>query len=120
MTPVEFNAFCGKLPYATHAVQWGGAEVWKVGGRLFAALWAGDGKNAGITFKTSPMSFELLADRPGLRPAPYLATRGIKWIQRYSDESMNDDDLKDYLRNSHALVFASLPRRQREGLVAAQ
>ena len=41
MTRDEFNAFCGGLPAATHVVQWGGSDVWKVGGKMFAVCgWA--------------------------------------------------------------------------------
>ena len=36
MTYEEFNAFCGGLPATTYVVQWGGAHVWKVGGKVFA------------------------------------------------------------------------------------
>ena len=36
MTLDEYNAFCGSLPSTTHVVQWGGADVWKVGGKVFA------------------------------------------------------------------------------------
>lgn len=111
MTPEEFNAFCGSLPSATHVVQWGGADVWKVGGKLFAVMWAGEDKHAGITFKPTPMSYDILRTQPGLRPAPYMASRGIRWIQWYSGESMGADDLKLYLRRSYELVRESLPKR---------
>jgi predicted DNA-binding protein (MmcQ/YjbR family) len=117
MSPDEFNAFCRSLPHTSHVVQWGGAHVWKVGGKLFAAMWDGPDKNAGVTFKTSPISYEILRTQPGLRPAPYLASRGIKWIQRFSDDSMSDDDLKAYLKQSYDLVFAALPKKQRQSLV---
>lgn len=116
MTLDQFNRFCRALPHTSHVVQWGGGNAWKVGGKLFAVMWDGDGKNAGVTFKTSPMSYEVLSVQPGLRPAPYLATRGIKWVQRFSDASMSDDDLKAYLKQSHSLVFASLPKKVREAL----
>jgi predicted DNA-binding protein (MmcQ/YjbR family) len=116
MTIEEFNRFCGAFPHATHVEQWGGAQVWKIGGKLFAAMWDGDDKNAGVTFKASPASFEILGVQPGLRPAPYLASRGLKWIQRFTDESMGDEDLKAYLRRSYELVLAGLPRKQRESL----
>jgi predicted DNA-binding protein (MmcQ/YjbR family) len=116
MTPEQFNAFCASLPHAVHVVQWGGADVWKVGGKLFAVMWAGDDKHAGITFKPSPMSYDILKTQPGLRPAPYLASRGIRWIQRVSGETMGDEDLKLYLRHSYELVRASLPKRVRAGL----
>jgi predicted DNA-binding protein (MmcQ/YjbR family) len=116
MTPDDFNRFCGSLAHTTHVVQWGGAQVWKVGGKLFAAMWDGSDRNAGVTFKVTPLSYDILRSEPGLRPAPYLASRGIKWIQRYSDATMSDEDLKAYLKQSHALVFLALPKKQREAL----
>ena len=36
MTYEEFNLFCRSLPATSHVVQWGGAHVWKVGGKVFA------------------------------------------------------------------------------------
>jgi predicted DNA-binding protein (MmcQ/YjbR family) len=118
MTSDEFNRFCASLPHATHVVQWGGAQVWKVGGKLFAAMWDGDDKNAGITFKVTPLSYDILSEQPGLRPAPYLASRGFKWMQRFSAESMSDEDLNVYLAQSHALVCAGLTKKQRAALAA--
>ncbi|MDX1402779.1 MAG: MmcQ/YjbR family DNA-binding protein, partial [Kiloniellales bacterium] len=65
VTYEEFNAFCASLPAATHVVQWGGSHVWKVGGKVFAiGGWNKDG--AGITFKVSELSYEILKDQPGL------------------------------------------------------
>lgn len=118
MTVAEFNAICGALPHATHLVQWGGGQVWKVGGKIFAVMWEGPGPNAGITFKPSPLGYEVLSRQPGLRPAPYLASRGIRWVQRVSDESMSDAQLAEHLRESHRLVLAGLPRRLRDALNA--
>lgn len=120
MTPAQFNHFCGSLPHSSHVVQWGGAEVWKVGGKLFAAMWDGGAKNAGVTFKTSAASYDILKTQPGLRPAPYLASRGIKWIQRYNDDSMSDEDLKLYLRESYRLVLEGLTRAQKAALRSAE
>ncbi len=115
----SFNAFCRSLPHAIHVVQWDGADVWKVGGKVFAihapASW---GKHKGITFKTSPMSYELLKSQPGLRPAPYFASRGIKWIQWQSDESMSDADLKKYLKQSHQLVLEGLSKKKQAELAS--
>ena len=110
-----YNSFCASLPHATHVVQWGGAYVWKVGGKVFAIAGWSDGEALAVTFKCSPLSFDLLKGQKGLRPAPYLASRGMSWIQRISSESMNDRDLKDYLRESHRLASLNLPKKtQRE------
>jgi predicted DNA-binding protein (MmcQ/YjbR family) len=119
MTPKEFNAVCASFPHSTHVVQFGGADVWKIGGKIFAAMWDGPGKNAGVTFKPTPMGYEVLSTQPGLRPAPYLASRGIKWIQRFSDKSMSDEDLKIYLKQSYMLVLEGLPKRLRQSLEAS-
>jgi predicted DNA-binding protein (MmcQ/YjbR family) len=116
MTLDEYNEFCARLPAATHVVQWGGAHVWKVGGKVFAIAGWSDGEQLAATFKCSELSFDLLKEQPGLRPAPYLASRGMKWIQRTSDESMDDAVLRDYLAESHRLVVAGLPRRMRREL----
>ncbi len=114
MTYDEFNAFCRALPATTHVVQWGGSHVWKVGGKVFAIGGWDDGE-ARFTFKAGEIAYEMLKDQPGLRPAPYLASRGMKWIQHYAEPGLSDDGLKDYLRHSHRIVSLGLPKkRQRE------
>lgn len=112
----DYNAFCLSLPATTHVVQWGGAHVWKVGGKVFAIAGWSDGETPAVTFKCSSLSFELLKDQPGLRPAPYLASRGMKWIQRMTTKSMDDATLKEYLAESHRLVAAGLSRKSRREL----
>ena len=110
-----YNSFCASLPHSTHVVQWGGAHVWKVGGKVFAVAGWNEGDSLAVTFKCSPLSFDLLKEQKGLRPAPYLASRGMSWIQRTSAESMDDAALKDYLRESHRLASLNLTKRaQRE------
>jgi predicted DNA-binding protein (MmcQ/YjbR family) len=113
----SFDAFCVTLPYATHVVQWGDASVWKVGGKVFAVGgWSTSGE-FGVTFKCSDASFAILKELPGLRPAPYLASRGLTWIQRTDDRSLDDNGLKDYLRHSYALVMATLPKKTQSALI---
>jgi len=115
MTYEEFNEFCGAMKATSHVVQWGGAHVWKVGGKVFAVGGWGDGQ-PGITFKTTELSFEILKDQPGLRPAPYLAARGMKWIQNYAQPGLPDEDLKDYLRQSHRIVAKGLTKKKQREL----
>jgi predicted DNA-binding protein (MmcQ/YjbR family) len=115
MSPQQFNAYCKSLPHTAYVMQWGGAHVWKVGGlkagKVFAIAWFDDSKDAGITFKCSPMSFELLKESDGCRPAPYFASRGMKWIQRTSDASLSDSDLRIYLRESYRLAALNLTKK---------
>jgi predicted DNA-binding protein (MmcQ/YjbR family) len=112
MKLAAYNTFCKSLPHTAHVVQWGGAHVWKVGGpkgKMFAICWSKAGETK-ITFKCSEMSYDLLKDLDGLRPAPYLASRGMKWIQWFGDATLDDAALKDYLRESHRQAAANLPK----------
>jgi predicted DNA-binding protein (MmcQ/YjbR family) len=47
---------------------------------------------------------------------PYLASRGLKWIQHYGKPGLSARDLKDYLRQSHYLVSRGLPKKKRREL----
>jgi len=115
VTYEDYNRYCGALPATSHVVQWGGAHVWKVGGKVFAIGGWGEGGPA-YTFKVSPLSFEILKALPGLRPAPYLASRGLTWIQQYAEPGLNDEDLMTYLGGSHRLVALGLAKRKRREL----
>lgn len=109
----EYNRFCKLLPHTNTVVQWGEAHVWKVATKVFAIARAEDEFH--VSFKCSRFSFDLLKTQKGLRPAPYLASRGMPWIQYISGESMDDAALKDYLRESHRLASQNLTKKlQRE------
>ena len=116
MTRKEYNRLCASLPATSHVVQWHGADVWKVGGKVFAiGGWDDGGEEPFVTFKVTALAFEILKEQPGLRPAPYMASRGMKWIQRTSDQSMSDSDLQAYLKQSHHIVASGLTKKvQRE------
>ena len=115
MTYDEFNEFCRALPATTYVVQWGGAHVWKVGGKVFAiGGWESD--VAGFTFKVTGIAYEILKEQPGLRPAPYLASRGMKWIQHFAKPGLSDRELGEYLRQSHHIVSRGLSKKKQVAL----
>lgn len=112
MTREEFNSFCAKLPSATHVVQWGNSDVWKVGGKVFAVCGWNKGADA-FTFKASDLAFEVLQDVPGIRPAPYMASRGLKWLQHYAAPGLSDEELQNHLSASYHMVVAGLTKKKR-------
>jgi predicted DNA-binding protein (MmcQ/YjbR family) len=116
MNQDDFNGFCSSLPATSHVVQWGGSDVWKVGDKVFAIGSWNSSKVSGITFKTSKSDYEMLREMPGFRPAPYLASRGMKWIQRYEDLGSNHDELRYYIAESHRLVVAGFSHKKRTEL----
>lgn len=115
MTRDEFNTFCGKLGPTTHSVQWGNSDVWKIGGKVFAVCGWADKRDA-FTFKVTELAFNVLSDAPGLRPAPYLASRGMKWIQHYDRPGLSDNALQAHIRASYDMIAAALPRKTRATL----
>ena len=75
----------------------------------------GDENAPRFSFKVTELSFEILKEQPGLRPAPYLASRGFTWIQDYAEPGL-DDALTDYLRQSYDLVAQGLSKTRRRSL----
>jgi len=120
MTYDDYNHFCESLTGTSHVIQWGGCHVWKVGGKVFAiGGWGDDGEPA-FTFKASDLNFNVLKDEPGFRGAPYMASRGLKWIQQTDASPERDEALLYYLGESYKMVAAGLSKKlQRElGLLA--
>ncbi len=115
MTYDEFNQFCESLPATQMVFQWGGSYVWKVGTKVFA-IGGWEQCEPAFTFKTSEITYEALRNRAGLRPAPYFASRGMKWIQQYAQPGLNNDELKDFLIESHQLAAQNLTRKMRASL----
>lgn len=96
-------------------VQWGNSDVYKIGGKLFAVVGMG-GDETAVTFKTSHLAFEILSNSPGLRPAPYLASRGLKWIQQYAKPGLSDDSLREHIHVSYDMVASGLTKKLRTEL----
>ena len=115
MTPDDFRAACAALPAATYVNQWGGAHVYKVGGRIFAILgFARGGGPPAYAFKASEMGYQLLIEHGLAEPAPYLARAG--WVRLVDQDALPDPDLIAYLAQAHALVAARLTRAARASL----
>ncbi|CAH0525792.1 MmcQ/YjbR family DNA-binding protein [Vibrio hippocampi] len=113
MDITAFNHFCQSLPATTYVVQWGGAHVWKVGGKVFALGGVGEDNQTWFTFKTSDQNYCFLESHVGYRPAPYFASRGMKWIQQFAASDAQDEELTYYLLQSYKTVALGLSKRKR-------
>lgn len=110
MTREEVEAAALGLPAATRIVQWGGADVYKVGGKVFAIC----GLRGGLSFKVSEIGFIVLTDEGGPgRQAPYLA-KG-HWVIVDLDD-VGIDEASGWLATSHELIAAKLTRKARAEL----
>ena len=105
--------FCLQLPGVREDSKWGGIRVFSVAdNKMFATMdLAGDG----VSFKVGAELFLGYVDRPGIRPAPYLAR--AHWISLTRLEAMGDDELRELLTRSHQLVVGKLPKVRQVGLL---
>ena len=109
MTPEEVEAFAMALPATAKVVQWGGSDVYKVGGKVFAIC----GLPGGISFKVTEIGFLALTEGGPGRQAPYCA-KG-QWANVPLD-ALDDADLKHWLRTAHELIAAKLTKKARAEL----
>ncbi|CAD5110394.1 MmcQ/YjbR family DNA-binding protein [Zestomonas carbonaria] len=116
MTADEIAAFCLQLPGAREDLKWGSNRVFSVAGnKMFAIL---DFLGGGLAFKVDVELFLGYVDRPGIRPAPYLAR--AHWISMDAPFPLADDELRSLLTRSHQLVVRKLPKIRQVGLLLDQ
>lgn len=117
MTYNQFNKFCGSFAATSYVVQWGDSHVWKVAGKVFAiGGWEKESQQPAFIFKTSDTNFEVLREEPGFRPAPYMASRGMKWIQQIDSSKEKDQQLKYYIQESYRIVSLGLSKKKQKEL----
>ena len=113
MKSADIEKFCLSLSGATLTVQkgWGDERVYKVGGKMFAAMSAKNARPQKLSFKTGDDSFAILTKEKDIIPAPYAAH--IKWVQLARLDALNAKEMKGYLARAHALVAEKLSKKKR-------
>lgn len=108
----DIARFCLGLPGAREDYKWGGVRVFSVAEKkMFAVM---DLAGQAIAFKVHPELFLGYVDRPGIRPAPYLAR--AHWISVAELHSLGEAEIHDLLTRSHQLVVGRLPKLKQIGL----
>ena len=105
--------YCRALKAVTEGHPFGPeALVFKVGGRVFAIL----GQQS-VSLKCDPGVAEALRENYTAVTAGYHLNKR-HWNTVALDGSVPDDELRDWIEDSHALAVASLTRAQRAALLA--
>ena len=112
MTPKQVESAALTLPGATLSIQWGDDRVYKVGGKMFAAM--GSGKSPLLSFKCTDLAFEMLTERDDIIPAPYLPR--ATWVQLTCLKAMDGAELRERLAEAHRIIAAKLPKKIRDAL----
>src|SRR5215468_1456454 len=99
---------CTSFPRTTEEVLWGNDLVFKIGGKMYAAMPL-DPAAVCLSFKVTPEEFPELCEREGVIPAPYSAR--YHWVALKDENALPVAELKRLLRQSYDLVRAKLPRK---------
>jgi predicted DNA-binding protein (MmcQ/YjbR family) len=115
MNEAALRRFCAEWPGVVAEVKWQDQLVFSVGGKMFALLCLRGAQAGHLSFRVGPERFLEFTDRPGLRPAPYLAR--AHWVQRTQPKALAVAELKTLLRDSYDYALSKLTRAQRSGLM---
>jgi predicted DNA-binding protein (MmcQ/YjbR family) len=105
--------YCLSFAHTTENVQWGYDLCLKVDGKLFAVMPL-EVAPAALSFKCSPESFAELRERPGIKPAAYMAR--AQWVSLEKLDTLPDSELRDLIAESYRLVWERLPKSRRAAL----
>ena len=112
MTVETIREICAAFPGVTEDVKWGNDLCFCVAGKMFAAMDLNPPH--GIGFKCTPEDFGDLIERPGVRPAPYLAR--AMWVQEEAlGSALDRRNFERLLKSAYDLVVAKLPKSRRPG-----
>ena len=105
--------YCLSFPHTTENVQWGCDLCLKVDGKLFAVTPL-EPARVRLSFKCSPENFAELCERPGVKPAPYMAR--AQWVALEQLNTLPDSELRALLAEAYRLVWERLPQKRRAEL----
>ena len=113
------RAWLLSLPHVAETIQWGDNLVFwvgdkAIGGRMFALANLSKDSHGVLSFAAGPERYAELIEIEGVFPAPYLARAHWVAIERYG--VFPSAELKEHLRNAHAVVFARLAKRTKDVL----
>ncbi len=111
------RSYCLQFPHVTENVQWGYDLCFKVDGKLFLVTPL-EPAPVRLSFKCSPENFADLCERPGVRPAPYMAR--AQWVSLEQLNTLPDSELRELIAESYRLVWERLPKKRQQELNGKQ
>lgn len=117
MTITEIREICLAFPGVTEDIKWSDHLCFNIGGKMFLVT-APDHVPVSASFKTSDEDFEILPNRPGFIPAPYMARN--KWIFVDDISRLSKKDWEKYLQSSYSLIASKLPLRVQKEIASGK
>jgi len=101
MTIEDIQNICRQMPSVTEDIKWEHDLVFSIGEKMFCVVGL-DQNPTSASFKVTDDEFEEMSNKPGFKPAPYVAR--YKWVLIENINNMKNEDWKHYLNQSYDLV----------------
>ena len=111
MNVEDIQFICKALPSVTEDIKWEHDLVFSIGGKMFCVVGLEQSPTT-ASFKVNDDEFDAMCNRPGFKPAPYLAKH--KWVWTDDINKMSKTDWKKYIKQSYELVKQKLPTKVRK------
>jgi len=109
MDEKSLNRLAATWPGVTTDVKWDNDLIFSVSGKMFCGLCLEGAEQGKLSFKVEPERFLEYTDRPGFRPAPYLAR--AHWVTLDDPDVVPRKELDALLRRAYELVRARLTKK---------
>ena len=96
-------------PGVTSDVKWDDDLIFSVGGKMFCGQCLSGPEQGKLSFKVEPERFLEYTDRPGFRPAPYMAR--AHWVTLDDPKVVPRKELDALIRRAYELVRARLTKK---------
>jgi predicted DNA-binding protein (MmcQ/YjbR family) len=113
MNVEDIQMICRQMPAVTEDIKWGHDLVFSIGGKMFCVAGLEQSPTT-ASFKVKDEEFEEMCNRPGFKPAPYVAK--YKWVWIEDINKMKKTDWKKYLQQSYDLVKNKLSAKLKKQL----
>lgn len=114
MTLDQLRKCCSKLPHVTEDVKWGNDLCFLIAEKMFCVASLDPREGNRVSFKCTPERFAEFIERDGVIPAPYMARN--HWVSLEKWSALRDEEIKQAVSDSYALVKAKLPKKLQQKL----
>src|SRR5262249_39345724 len=105
----KIREYCLSLPHATEEVLWQKDLVFKIGGKMFAAVGLHAGPASPISVQCKPGEVSRLNERVWIIPAPYAAR--YHWVAVEKPDALNQGEIKRLIKDSYEMVKVKLSKK---------
>jgi predicted DNA-binding protein (MmcQ/YjbR family) len=111
MTIEEIQNICNTYPGVTEDIKWEDHLCFNVGGKMFLVT-APDSVPVSASIKVTNEDFEVLPQREGIIPAPYMAR--YKWVHLDDVNRFSKAEWEHYLKLAYSEVFNKLTAKAKK------